>query len=155
MSTRSRALVDDGCFIQGCSDEFSEFHTFQNWIKNKSYLTSKTNTYFPLNYMSIIRRKSKVHLSRRACWYVLSPTYFPMSHEGTDSFFRKRGLFMCQIASLFLLQRLKGSMSGVARDFNNMETGAVIKFLFFARQGAEGNSRHSDRNISLFPSWSG
>jgi len=26
---------------------------------------------------------------------------------------------------------------------------------FPARQGAEGNSRHSDRNISLFPSWSG
>jgi len=24
-----------------------------------------------------------------------------------------------------------------------------------ARQGAEGNSRHSDRNISLFTSWSG
>jgi len=24
-----------------------------------------------------------------------------------------------------------------------------------ARQVAEGNSRHSDRNISLFPSWSG
>ena len=35
------------------------------------------------------------------------------------------------------------------RDFNNIETRAVI------RQGAEGNSRHSDRNISLFPSWSG
>jgi len=43
-----------------------------------------------------------------------------------------------------------------ARDFNNIETRAVIKFLFFlARQGAEGNSHHSDRNISLFPSWSG
>jgi len=41
-----------------------------------------------------------------------------------------------------------------ARDFNNIETRAVIKF-FFARQGAEGNSRRSDRNISLFPSWSG
>ena len=42
------------------------------------------------------------------------------------------------------------------RDFNNIETRAVIKvFLFPARQGAEGNSRHSDRNISLFPSWSG
>ena len=27
--------------------------------------------------------------------------------------------------------------------------------LFSARQGTEGNSRHSDRNISLFPSWSG
>ena len=32
------------------------------------------------------------------------------------------GLFMCRIASLFLLQRLKGSVSGDARDFNNMET---------------------------------
>jgi len=42
-----------------------------------------------------------------------------------------------------------------SRDFNNMETRAVIKFFFFAGQGAEGNSRHSDRNISLFPSWSG
>ena len=42
-----------------------------------------------------------------------------------------------------------------ARDFNNTETRAVIKFFFPTRQGAEGNSRHSDRNISLFPSWSG
>ena len=36
---------------------------------------------------------------------------------------------MCRIASLFLLQRVKGSMSGNARDFNNMETRAVIKSL--------------------------
>ena len=35
---------------------------------------------------------------------------------------------MCRIASLFLLQRLKGSISGDARDFNNIETRAVIKF---------------------------
>jgi len=42
-----------------------------------------------------------------------------------------------------------------ARDFNNIETRAVIKFFFSARQGAEGNSRHSDRNISFFPSWLG
>ena len=81
-----------------------------------------------------------------------------------------------------------------ARDFNNIETQAVIKFLFLqgkapkeihailtetlacclsgrarfqqnrdaschqvsfpAGQGAEGNSRHSDRNISLLPFWS-
>ena len=41
-----------------------------------------------------------------------------------------------------------------ARDFNNIETRDVIKF-FPAKQGAEGNSRHSDRNISLFPSWLG
>jgi len=33
---------------------------------------------------------------------------------------------MCRIASLFLLQRLKGSMSGDARDFKNLETRAVI-----------------------------
>jgi len=37
---------------------------------------------------------------------------------------------MCRIASLFLLQRLKGSMSGDACDFNNMETRA-LKFYFF------------------------
>jgi len=37
---------------------------------------------------------------------------------------------MCRIASLFLLQRLKGSMSGYARDFNNIETRVVIKFFF-------------------------
>jgi len=35
---------------------------------------------------------------------------------------------MCRIASLFLLQRLKGSMSGNARIFNNIRTRAVIKF---------------------------
>ena len=68
-----------------------------------------------------------------------------------------------------------------ARGFNNIETRAVIKFLYLqnkapkeihaiptetlacflpvrakdlsAPQGAERNSRHSDRNISLFPSW--
>jgi len=40
-------------------------------------------------------------------------------------------------------------------DFNNIETRAVIKFFFPASQGAEGNSRHSDRNISLFLLWSG
>jgi len=37
---------------------------------------------------------------------------------------------MCQIASLFLLKRLKRSMSGDARDFNNTEMRAVIKFFF-------------------------
>jgi len=53
---------------------------------------------------------------------------------------------MCRIASLFLLQRLKGNMSGDARLFNNIETGAGIIF-FPARQGTEGISRHSNRNI--------
>jgi len=35
-----------------------------------------------------------------------SPTYFPMSWDGIDSVVGKRGLFMCRIARLFLLQRL-------------------------------------------------
>jgi len=53
-----------------------------------------------------------------------------MSLGGIDNFVGKMGLFMCRIARLFLLQRLKGSMSGDARDFNNIETRAVIKFFF-------------------------
>ena len=57
---------------------------------------------------------------------------------------------MCRIASLFLLQRLKGSMSGHARDFNNSETRAVISSPPPARQDAERNSRHSDRNIGEY-----
>ena len=48
---------------------------------------------------------------------------------------------MCQIASLFLLQRLKGSMSGDTRDFNNIETQAIIKFLFL--QGKVPKENHA------------
>ena len=48
---------------------------------------------------------------------------------------------MCQIASLFLLQTLKGSMSGDARDFNNMQTRAVIKFSFL--QGTASKEIHA------------
>jgi len=39
-------------------------------------------------------------------------------------------LFMCRIASRFLLQSLKGSMSSDARNFNNTETRAFINFFF-------------------------
>ena len=49
---------------------------------------------------------------------------------------------MCRIASLFLLQRLKGNMSGDARDFNNIETRAVIKF-FFPLQGKAPKEIHA------------
>ena len=47
---------------------------------------------------------------------------------------------MCRIASLFLLQRLKRSMSGDARDFNNIETRAVI---FFFLQGKPPKEIHA------------
>ena len=59
-----------------------------------------------------------------------------MSEDGIDNVVGKRGLFMCRIPSLFVLQRLKGSMPGDAHDFNNIDTLAVIKFFFPARQGA-------------------
>ena len=49
---------------------------------------------------------------------------------------------MCRIASIFLLQRLKGSMSGNARDFSNIETRAVIKF-FFSLQGKAPKEIHA------------
>ena len=49
---------------------------------------------------------------------------------------------MCRIASLFLLQRLKWSMSGDALYFNNIETRVVIKFLFFL-QGKTPKEIHS------------
>ena len=48
---------------------------------------------------------------------------------------------MCRIASLFLLQRPKGSMSGDARDFNNIETRVVIKF--FPLQGKAPKEIHA------------
>jgi len=48
---------------------------------------------------------------------------------------------MCRIASLFLLQRVKGSMSGDARDFNNMETRDVFKF--FLLQGKAPKEIHA------------
>ena len=36
---------------------------------------------------------------------------------------------MCRIASLLLLQRLKGNMSGDARNFNNVEARTVIIYI--------------------------
>jgi len=72
----------------------------------------------------------------------------PMSLDGIDSVFGRKGcLLMCRIASLFLLQRLKGSMSSDARDFNNMETRAVIKTPPPLKEGDKENSHHSDRNV--------
>ena len=54
---------------------------------------------------------------------------------------------MCRIPGLFLLEAEKKHVRHV-HDFNNIETQAVIKFFFFpARQGTEGNSRHSHRNV--------
>jgi len=61
------------------------------------------------------------------CWWVLSPTRKETSSE---------------------------TWQGRARFQQNWDA-SCHQVSFPARQGAEGNSRHSDRNISLFPSWSG
>jgi len=50
---------------------------------------------------------------------------------------------MCRIASLFLLQRLKGSMSGDERNFNNIESRALISFFFFFLQDKAPKEIHS------------
>ena len=55
---------------------------------------------------------------------------------------------MCRIASLFLLQRLKGGMSGEARDFNNMDTRAVMKYFFFL-QGKAPKEIHANVTETL------
>jgi len=48
---------------------------------------------------------------------------------------------MLRIASHFLLQGLKESMSGDSHDFNNIETRAVIKFFFL--QGKRPKEIHA------------
>jgi len=40
-------------------------------------------------------------------------------------------------------------MSGDARDFSNIETRAVIKVFFPARQDVDGNSGHSDKLVVM------
>jgi len=48
-----------------------------------------------------------------------------------------------------------GSISGT-RAISTTSSRELSSRVFFPQsQGAEGNSRHSDRNISLFPSWLG
>jgi transposase len=49
---------------------------------------------------------------------------------------------MCRIASLSLLQRLKGRRSGDARNFNNIKTQAAIKFFFL--QGKAPKEIHAN-----------
>jgi len=60
-----------------------------------------------------------------------------MSYAGFGSIVGKMGLFMSRIASIFLLERLKGSVSGDARDFNNIETRAVIRYFFLQDKAPE------------------
>jgi len=53
---------------------------------------------------------------------------------------------MYRIASLFLLQRLKGSMSADALDFNNMETRRAVgcRQVFFFLEGKTPKEIHAN-----------
>ena len=48
-----------------------------------------------------------------------------------------------------------GSMSGTGAISTISRREPSSRFFFSPRQDAEGNSRHFDRNVTLFPSWSG
>ena len=52
-------------------------------------------------------------------------------------------------------KRARNHVKGRARFQTTWKRELSSSFSFPTRQGAEGNSRHSDKNISLFPSWSG
>ena len=54
---------------------------------------------------------------------------------------------MCRIARLFLVRRLKGSISGDACDFSNVETRAFIKFFFL--QGKVSREIHATLTETL------
>ena len=57
-------------------------------------------------------------------------------------------------ASLTRKETSSEACQGRAR-FQQSRDASCHQVSFPAGQGAEGNSRHSDRNISLFPFWSG
>jgi hypothetical protein len=54
---------------------------------------------------------------------------------------------MCRIASFFLLRSLKGRVTGDARDFNNIETRALNKFIFL--QGKTPKEIHASLKQTL------
>jgi len=84
------------------------------------------------------------------------PTLSILQHVSTHHKCHHQGIFVPGADKSLARTGRKQALKHVrdARDFN-IETRAVIKFFFSARQGAEGNSRHSDRGISLFHPWSG
>jgi len=60
----------------------------------------------------------------------------------------ERGDCSCAELQVFSCNRGWKEASWVTwANFNNIDTWAVVNFVFPARQGAKGNSRHSDRNV--------
>jgi hypothetical protein len=70
--------------------------------------------------------------------------------------YKKDIMYRCADKSLAATRKETGSEAcqGRAR-FQQHRDASCHRVSFPERQGAEGNSRHSDRNFSLFPSWSG
>jgi hypothetical protein len=60
-----------------------------------------------------------------------------MTYDGIDSAVVKSILFMCRIASLSLLQGLKGSMSGDARDIKQHQDTSCHQVFFFLEGKAQ------------------
>ena len=92
--------------------------TERSWTSCTHFTTSEHS---PLTLILIITRGADKSLA----WHIS-----PCRTESIVSLVSGGGLFKGRIAILFLLQRLKGSMSVDAHGFNNIETRAVIKFFF-------------------------
>ena len=70
-----------------------------------------------------------------------------MSLDGIDSVVGKRGLFICRIGSLLVTEAERKQVRRRARFQQHGDASSHKVFFSLARQGAERNSRHSDRNI--------
>jgi len=147
------------------------------WNKNKNYLRIVYNKTFHCNFVSVIKFCSGTliftyrnpgtssagnHLGNAVLGHLKLISVCTERHL-THHIHQASGILNFNIC---LYRGADKSLAGPgkkqtrknvreARDFNNIETRAVFAFFFFARQSAKGNSRHSDRNISFFPSWSG
>jgi len=70
--------------------------------------------------------------------------------ELSSSIFFLQGKVPKEIQAI-LTETLACSLPGRVKDLITLLL--LLLLLLFTGQGAEGNSSHSDRNISLFPSW--
>jgi len=109
------------------------------------YLRLRTVTISNSQYFSMPTVVTQTHLNVQclSVLFILSEMLFCTTNTGADKSLARPG------------RKQTRKHVRDARDFNNIETRAGIKFFFSARQGAEGNSRHTERNVSLYPSWSG
>ena len=141
------------CFFPGHTKGLSA----PRYFPLKQYHNFAIHAYIPATPTSLTNCST-----RRRAPRVTQRAHVPMgsTHGGMSQPQRKTATFVSSTGMLISPQpdqegnKLE-SMSG-PRAISTTSRRELLSSFFFqpARQGAEGNSRHSDRNISLFPSWS-